>query len=51
MKVVSEGGQNLTVKVTKGNNKTVQVIDESGEVLHDVHISEGIVKLGPFASS
>ena len=49
MKVVSEGGQNLTIKVTKSNHETVQVIDESGEVLHEVHISEGKVKLGPFA--
>ena len=49
MKVVSEGGENLTIKVTKGNSETVEVIDESGEVLHEVHISEGIIKLGPFA--
>ena len=49
MKVVSEGGENLTIKVTKGNSESVEVIDESGEVLHEVHISEGIVKLGPFS--
>ena len=49
MKVVSEGGQKLTIKVTKSNDETVQIIDESGEVLHEVHISEGKVKLGPFA--
>ena len=48
MKVVSEGGQNLTIKVTKSNSETVQVIDESGEE-HEVHIAEGIFKLGPFA--
>ena len=49
MKVVSEGGQNLTIKVTRSNSKAVEVIDESGEVLHEVRISEGKVKLGPFA--
>ena len=49
MKVVSEGGQNLTIKVTKSNSETVQVIDESGEVLHEVHVSDGTFKLGPFA--
>ena len=49
MKVVSEGGQKLKIKVTNGNSETVEVIDESGEVLHEVHISEGIFKLGPFA--
>ena len=52
MKVVSEGGQNLKIKVTKSNSETsetVQVIDESGKVLHEVRISEGKVKLGPFA--